>query len=73
MTDETKEPVVTLSRIADGDVQFMHHAMAIVFYSDGREALRISKDGVTANPDVPTDEAARAIYKALEAQIKALK
>ena len=54
-------------------VQFSPAPSAIVFYSDGREALRITRDGVTGNPDVPTDEAAKAIIAALDAQIKALR
>lgn len=45
----------------------------IIFYAGDKEALRITKDGITANPEVPVDEAAAAIFKALEPYIKALK
>ena len=40
----------------------------IRFYSsspDSTEVLRISKDGIWANPDVPTDEAAKKVLEAL--------
>jgi hypothetical protein len=36
------------------------------------EVLRITKDGITANPDVPTDEAADAVIRALDGYIKGL-
>lgn len=36
------------------------------------EAFRISKDGIRANPDIPTDEAAHAVMSALNTQIKQL-
>ena len=46
----------------------------IVFYNnlDNKqiEVLRISVDGITANPDVPTDEAAQAVLRALNGYIK---
>ncbi len=48
----------------------------IVFYNtlDGsqKEVLRISAKGVTANPDVPVDEAADAVIRALDGYIKNL-
>jgi hypothetical protein len=34
------------------------------------EVLRISKDGIWANPDVPTDEAAKKVLEALDSNIK---
>lgn len=37
-----------------------------------REVLRITKDGITANPDVPVDEAAAAVIRALDGYIKNL-
>jgi hypothetical protein len=36
------------------------------------EVLRITKDGITANPDVPVDEAADAVIRALDGYIKNL-
>ena len=48
----------------------------IVFYNDieGKkvEVLRITKDGITANPNVPVDEAAEAVIRALDGYIKNL-
>lgn len=38
---------------------------------DSIEILRISKDGIWVNPDVPVDDAAKAVLEALEYQIKA--
>ena len=37
-----------------------------------REVMRITKDGITSNPDVPTDEGAKAIIRALDGYIKNL-
>ncbi len=34
------------------------------------EVLRISKDGIWANPDIPTDEAAKKVLEALDSNIK---
>jgi len=48
---------------------------SIRFYSPGdttTEVLRISKDGVWANPDVPTDEAAKKVLEALDSNIKSM-
>ena len=36
------------------------------------EVLRISKDGITTNPDVPVDEAAAAVIRALDGHINNL-
>ena len=36
------------------------------------EVLRLSKDGITVNPDIPTDEAAKAVLKALHYNVKVL-
>jgi hypothetical protein len=46
---------------------------SIKFYNgppDNTEVLRISKDGIWANPDVPADEAAQAVLRALDGYIK---
>ena len=37
---------------------------------DNVEVLRISKDGITANPDVPVDDAAKAVLRAVDGYIK---
>jgi hypothetical protein len=36
------------------------------------EVLRLSKDGIWANPDIPADEAATAVLKALHYNVKVL-
>jgi hypothetical protein len=38
----------------------------------GVEILRISKEGIWANPDVPVDQAAHAVLAAVESNIKEL-
>ena len=49
----------------------------IQFYNtmnnDRVEVLRISKDGITANPDVPVDEAAQAILRVLDTHLKTMR
>ena len=48
----------------------------IIFYDTSkeqqREVLRISPEGVTSNPDVPVDEAAQAVIRALGGYLKAM-
>lgn len=45
----------------------------IQFHSDNNiKVLRLSKDGVWANPDIPADEAAKLVLVALDINIKAL-
>lgn len=48
----------------------------IIFYNtlggSQVEVLRISKEGITANPNVPVDEAADAVIRALGGSIKNL-
>jgi hypothetical protein len=36
------------------------------------EVLRLSREGITANPDIPVDEAAKAVLDALDANIKVM-
>ena len=36
------------------------------------EVLRLSKDGIWANPDIPADDAAKLVLKAIDANIKVL-
>lgn len=38
----------------------------------GVEVLRIAKEGIWANPDVPVDQAAHAVLAAIESNIKEL-
>jgi hypothetical protein len=40
--------------------------------NDSTEILRITKDGVYANPDVTVDEAAKAVLDVMDSQIKVL-
>lgn len=57
----------------DATIDFSPQPQAIVFYAGGKEALRITKEGVTADPTIPVDEAAKAVLQALDAQIRALR
>jgi len=48
---------------------------SIRFYSPGdtsTEVLRISKDGIWANPDVPVDEAAKKVLEAIDGYVKTM-
>jgi hypothetical protein len=36
------------------------------------EVLRLSKDGIWANPDIPADDAAKLVLEAIDANIKIL-
>lgn len=46
---------------------------AIQFYSSNNtEVLRLSKDGITANPEIPVDEAAKLVLAAIDSNIKFL-
>lgn len=36
-------------------------------------ALRIDQNGITSNPDVPTDDGAKAIFEALKSYLETLK
>lgn len=47
---------------------------SIQFYSGsaGTEVLRLSKDGIWANPDIPADEAAKTVLQAIDYNIKVL-
>ena len=36
------------------------------------EVLRISRDGVWANPDIPVDDAAKLVLKALDGYVKTM-
>lgn len=47
---------------------------SIQFYSGsaGIEVLRLSKDGIWANPEIPADEAAQIVLNAIDYNIKVL-
>ena len=47
---------------------------SIQFYSGsaGIEVLRLSKDGIWANPDIPADDAAKLVLEAIDYNIKVL-
>jgi hypothetical protein len=46
----------------------------ILFHSGtpATEVLRLSKDGIWANPDIPADDAAKLVLEAIDANIKIL-
>jgi hypothetical protein len=45
----------------------------IQFHTDTHtEVLRLSKDGIWANPDIPVDEAAKLVLAAIDHNIKVL-
>jgi len=56
--------------------KFHEPANNIVFYNTAGgaqvEVLRISQLGITANPDIPTDEAADAVIRALDHYLKGM-
>jgi hypothetical protein len=39
------------------------------FQPAGREVMKITREGITVNPEVETDDAAKAVLKALESMI----
>lgn len=46
---------------------------AIQFYSSNNtEVLRLFKNGITANPNIPVDEAAKLVLAAIDSNIKFL-
>jgi|GEM_PF-4977646 len=67
---------ITMPQAEAAKYYFQKPANSIVFFNnfgDERvEVLRITKEGITANPDVPVDEAADAILRALDGYIKNL-
>ena len=40
--------------------------------SAGLEVLRLSKNGIWANPDIPADEAAKLVLEAIDCNIKVM-
>lgn len=46
---------------------------AIQFYSSNNtKVLRLSEDGITANPEIPVDESAKLVLAAIDSNIKLL-
>jgi hypothetical protein len=73
------ERIDPLSVYRDFEPSFKLHdsrpANTIQFYGGPEprtEVLRISKDGIWANPDIPTDEAAKSVLESLDRHIKGL-
>ena len=51
----------------------MNTGSTIRFYSQAHtEVLRLSKDGITANPEIPVDDAAKLVLAAIDSNIKLL-
>ena len=77
MTDENK---IDWSKVSVSQeiphYKFQEPPNSVAFYDTStgsqREVMRITKDGITSNPDVPTDEGAQAIIRALDGYIKNL-
>lgn len=46
--------------------------MSFVVTQPPTEVLRLSKDGLWANPDIPADDAAKLVLAAIDANIKVL-
>jgi hypothetical protein len=73
MIDDSK---ITIPQEEAAKYTFTRPPNNIVFYNNFGdkqvEVLRITKDGITANPDVPVDEAADAVIRALDRYIKNL-
>jgi len=67
---------ITMPQAEAAKYSFQNPANSIVFLNDfvddRVEVLRITKEGITANPDVPVDEAADAVLRALDGHIKNL-
>ena len=45
----------------------------ITFFSGNTWALKITKDSIISNPEIPTDEGAKAMFRCLEGYIRSLK
>lgn len=67
MSDEKKMDLKQTWTIADAAPN------NIVFNVGGKAILTINRDGITADPSVHVDEAAKAIFIALEPYLKNLK
>jgi hypothetical protein len=77
--ESTMTNPIDLSKLTIPNAQLKFHDPRpnnIIFYNTAGgaqvEVLRISALGITANPDVPTDEAADAVIRALDGHIKNL-
>ncbi len=49
-----------------------HQPKSIIFQVGDTWAVKITRDGVVSNPDVPTDAGAKAIFEALKPYIEQL-
>ena len=56
----------------EGALEFKPFPNAITFMAGETWALRITRDGIESNPDVPTDEGAKALFEALKPYIEQL-
>lgn len=45
---------------------------AIRIYGNSTEVLRLSRDGIWANPDIPVDDAAKLVLAAMDSHIKVM-
>lgn len=69
----TQTPELNVNQMTGGYKFHEPHPNSIRFYNgapDNTEVLRISKDGIWANADVPTDEASQAVLRAVDGYIK---
>jgi hypothetical protein len=73
------ERIDPMSVYRDTEPQYKLHdsrpANTIQFYGGPEprtEVLRISKDGIWANPDIPTDEAAKKVLEAIDGYVKGM-
>lgn len=46
-----------------------HSANSITFQVGDTWAIKVTRSGITSNPDVPTDDGAKAIFEALKPYI----
>jgi hypothetical protein len=70
---ERIDPTSVYAPVQEYTIRDSRPENTIRFYNgapDNTEVLRISKDGIWANPDVPTDEAAKKVLEALEGYLK---
>jgi hypothetical protein len=67
---------ITMPQAEAEKYSFTQPPNTIIFYNTRGdqqiEVLRITKEGITANPNVPIDEAASAVIRALDVYIKNL-
>ncbi len=69
MSDDASKYVT----FADQSVTLSSQPTVITFMAGNVWALRLSKDGIESNPDVKTDDGAKAIFEALKPYLLSLK